>query len=75
MRYDASDGYVSRSDEAVRYYVVEKSGSLLCDTDRGTGVNDAARTTPQPRYGDPDAGRGRCIRQILVNDAVKAPRR
>ena len=74
MRYDAATGYVSTTDPLLRYTTKETPGTTLCDSVAGTGVNDSGRT-PQSRFGDAASGRGRCKLQILVNDAVGAPRR
>ena len=73
MRYDDSSGYFSSSDGSTVYYTPgEPAGASLCTSAAGTGINDSERT-PQARYGD--ASRGNCLRQILVNDKIPAPRR
>jgi hypothetical protein len=75
MRYDDSDGYASIIDPAVRYRVTDEPvGKAICSRSIGAGVNDHARD-PQSRYGDPGPNRGGCLFQLLVNDAVSAPRR
>jgi hypothetical protein len=74
MRYDNSNAYVSDADSKVRYSVREPVGHALCNTASGTGVNEPGRL-PQARYGEASAGRGNCLQQLLVNDAVAAPRR
>lgn len=75
MRYDDSDGYYSKSDGNTIYYTPgEPAGLGICTSAVGTGINDAGRL-PQARYGDAAPGRGNCLGQLLVNDAVRAPRR
>ena len=75
MRYDDSSGYFSKADPRVIYYTPgEAEGLSICTSGAGTGINDANRS-PQSRYGDAAFGRGNCIKQVLVNDAVPAPRR
>lgn len=75
MKYDCSDGYISRADAAVRYFIKrELSGIGLCASGTGTGVN-AAGHKPQSRYGDAAAGRGSCKKQICVNDALDSVKR
>jgi hypothetical protein len=74
MRYDDATGYRSLAEPKVRYIVEEAAGTVLCDGFVGTGVNDSSHT-PQSRYGNARNGRGFCRSQILVNDAVTAPRR
>ena len=74
MRYNAATGYIPVSDPKIRYRVVENIGDVLCVRARGTGVNDRDRQ-PQSRYGDASPGRGDCLHQIVVNDAVEAPKR
>ena len=74
MRYDDAKAYRSQADPKVRYVVEEAAGSALCNAFVGTGVNDSGHK-PQSRYGNAASGRGFCRSQILVNDAVTAPRR
>jgi hypothetical protein len=75
MRYDDSSGYFSKANPAIIYYTPgEAEGLSICTLAAGTGINAAGRS-PQPRYGDAAAGRGDCAKQVLVNDAVPAPRR
>jgi hypothetical protein len=75
MRYDDSSGYFSKAAPGTIYYTPgEAEGISICTSAAGTGINDAGRS-PQPRYGDAAPGRGNCIKQVLVNDAVPAPRR
>ena len=74
MRYDNCTAYVYRALSSVRYWVSENWGNSLCATELGTGVNKQGRL-PQDRYGPAADGRGKCKMQILVNDAVTAPRR
>lgn len=74
MRYDDATAYRSQADSKVRYIVEEAVGTGLCNGFVGTGVNDSGHQ-PQSRYGDARSGRGFCRSQILVNDAVTAPRR
>lgn len=72
MRYQLSGAYASTTDDALRYKVRESVGLQACSTSVGAGVNHFARD-PQSRYGDTSAGRGDCMHQILVNDAVNPP--
>jgi hypothetical protein len=75
MRYDDSSGYFSKAGPGTIYYTAgETEGVSICTSGAGTGINDPNRT-PQPRYGDAAPGRGDCLNQILVNDAIPAPRR
>ena len=74
MRYNTSQSYVGRAAKDVRYRVSEVMGASLCRTSQGTGVNDVGRA-PQSRYGAASNSRGDCSHQILVNDAVTAPKR
>ena len=67
MRYFNAHAYRPQ-DLRVRYEVDEVKGIILCTSATGTGVNDADRGTPQPRYGDAASGRGNCKGQICVND-------
>jgi hypothetical protein len=85
MRYDVSVVYRSLTDPAVRYLAIpkERGGRSLCASGDGTKVNDAARRTPQPRYGPAATGagsgvalpRGDCKHQIRVNDMGEEPHR
>ena len=76
MRYDTSWAYISDADPNMRYFVkdTEKRGATLCDSPAGTGVNALGRN-PQSRYGGAAPGRGDCMHQICVNDAVSPPLR
>jgi hypothetical protein len=74
MRYDNCTAYASRRTPGKRYWVDENWGNSRCATELGTGVNKQGRL-PQDRYGPAADGRGKCKTQILVNDAVTAPRR
>ena len=75
MRYDDADAhYVNGNPNGVYYTPGEHAGFGLCTSGAGTGIN-ASDWEPQPRYGDAASGRGNCTGQILVNDAVPAPRR
>jgi hypothetical protein len=75
MRYDDADAhYVKGNPKGVYYTPGEYAGFGLCTSGAGTGINDS-HWDPQPRYGDAVLGRGNCRSQILVNDAVPAPRR
>ncbi len=71
MRYDSSQAYEQSGSAGWRYSVTERPGALLCRFAEGTGVN--ASREPQIRYGDAARGRGACIDQILVNDAISPP--
>jgi hypothetical protein len=74
MRYDDAHGYYpDAGPPAVRYFTpTETAGTGLCAQSEGTGVNEPGRQ-PQPRYGN--AVRGNCVGQLLVNDAIAAPKR
>ncbi len=74
MRYDVANTYKDDHQANVRYtrYQAEVTGTKLCSSAKGTGVNEAGRG-PQSRFHD--AGVGDCRHQILVNDGVKAPTR
>ncbi len=74
MKYDDCDAYVPRANASIRYRADEQWGNSLCVSEQGTGTNQVGRT-PQSRYGPAASGRGVCALQILVNDAVRAPRR
>ena len=66
-------GHDDRASGPLQVYTPgEPAGMSLCTSGAGTGINDSERT-PQSRYGD--ASRGNCLRQILVNDKIPAPRR
>ena len=71
MRYDSSQAYEQSGSAGWRYSVRETTGALLCRSAEGTGVN--ASRSPQIRYGEAAKGRGACIDQILVNDAISPP--
>ncbi len=77
MRYGCSNGYVSKADPAIRYFVpLEMTGMFLCEDPAGNGVN-ASDHAPQSRYGDANAAarRGNCKHQVCVNDALDADER
>lgn len=86
MRYDVAFTYKSQRDPSVRYLSGrEQLGLGLCTTAAGTGVNDAGRRMPEPRYhaaATPQNGgrgvaakRGDCVHQIRVNDLATEPKR
>ena len=73
MRYDNPDGY-AKAAASMEVYIIpqreqygELSGTKLCTSPKGTGVNDANHQ-PMSRYSDADDGRGNCISQFCVND-------
>ena len=74
MKYDNCDAYVPRANASIRYRADDQWGNSLCVSEQGTGTNQVGRS-PQSRYGPASSGRGVCALQILVNDAVRAPRR
>jgi hypothetical protein len=75
MRYDdANAHYVKGNPNGVYYTPGEHAGFGICTSGAGTGINGSG-WQPQPRYGDAASGRGNCMGQILVNDAVPPPRR
>jgi hypothetical protein len=75
MRYDDANAHYAKGiPNGVYYTPGEHAGFGLCTSGAGTGINDP-NWDPQPRYGDAASGRGNCRSQILVNDAVPAPRR
>lgn len=73
MRYDNADGYAKTAASMEVYIIpareqyVDLSGTHLCTSPKGTGVNDANHQ-PMSRYSDADDGRGNCISQFCVND-------
>ena len=69
MRYDSAHAYQYPSGSATRYVTGggEVSGTLLCLSGAGTGVNAPGRQ-PRPRFGEAFAGRGNCASQLCVND-------
>ncbi len=77
MRYDCAVAYVSpfARNNRITLYDPENYGLGLCTSPTGTGVNDKDRDTPLARYGDAAGGRGDCLHQIHVTDAVQAPNR
>jgi len=42
----------------------------LCESPVGTGYNSQTRDDPQPRFGDAAQGRGNCMAQLCVSDAI-----
>lgn len=74
MRYFVADAYEGNPDATRRYVTHEHSGAGLCSDPSGSGVNDPARD-PQSRFGAAAENRGDCAHQILVSDAVEAPKR
>jgi hypothetical protein len=75
MRYDDASAHYKTGDPGTLYYTPrEDSGSSLCTSADGTGIN-GSDWSPQPRYGNASFGLGNCTGQILVNDKVAAPRR
>lgn len=76
MRYHLAKSYIGRGQPGVRIaeYKEPIGGTCLCSAAAGTGVN-APDHFPQSRYGAAAAGRGNCLHQIHVNDAVEAPGR
>lgn len=75
MKYDNATTFTPKwgapTDRVALKILEEASGSILCDTNLATGTN----LPPHERFGPCQAGRGFCRRQILVNDAVRAPTR
>jgi len=69
MRYPDKQSYVSKNDSAHVRYLPDagqwKMRDRLCDSEKGTGVNDEAHA-PQSRYGN--AAVGNCKHQIVIND-------
>jgi len=75
MRYDCSDVYVYRPIPIWRVALFsEPVGHALCGNAAGSGVNERNRD-PIDRYGSAAQGRGDCLHQIHVTDAVEAPSR
>ncbi len=76
MRYHNAKTYALRAGGGppVRYseYVEPIGATCLCTTTAGSGVNEEGRQ-PQSRYGPTLAGRGNCLHQIHVTDAIAAP--
>jgi hypothetical protein len=74
MRYEANAHYIKGNPNGLYYTPGEHAGFGICTSGAGTGIN-GPNWDPQPRYGDAALNRGNCRGQILVNDAVPAPRR
>jgi hypothetical protein len=74
MRYDIARAYIDNGNSSVRrvFGGIEAVGGALCVRKTGSGVN-ASDHLPQSRYSD--AKNGDCRSQILLNDAIAAPRR
>ena len=74
MRYDIARAYIDNGNSSIRrvFGGIEAVGGALCVRKTGSGVN-AKDHNPQSRYSD--AKNGDCRSQILVNDAIAAPRR
>ena len=74
MRYNFAEVYKANvwADYETYYLVPEGTehvGVTICSSDKGTGVNDKDHK-PQSRYGDAASHRGKCDKQINVNDAM-----
>jgi len=73
MRYDNPDAYCKTASSTEIYIIPrrtthrELSGTHLCTSGKGTGVN-ASTHVPISRYSDADEGMGNCISQFCVND-------
>ena len=73
MRYDNPDAYCKTASSTEIYIIPsrsshrELSGTHLCTSGKGTGVN-ASTHQPMSRYSDADEGMGNCISQFCVND-------
>jgi hypothetical protein len=81
MRYNCASAFIG--SDGNRYLIVEVkngtyftpasafyrevTGTELCTSPDGTGVNDADHP-PRVRYGDADKGRGNCKNQIKISD-------
>ena len=75
MRYGCSDTYIYRTIPIWRVAIFdEPPGHALCTNAAGSGVNNPNRD-PIDRYGAAARGRGDCLHQIHVTDAVEAPTR
>lgn len=76
MRYDCAEIYAHRRKPDWRVALFDEPiGHALCASPQGVGVNRPGRSTPIDRYGAAASGRGNCTHQILVNDAMSAPKR
>jgi len=75
MRYRLYGVYTHDAGGGIYYWVENDpaTGSILCASARGTGINAPKPGTPWPRYGDADEGlrRGNCKGQVCVNDKYK----
>lgn len=69
IRYGTSSAYIDNADATIRYWAQEQPGFGLTDTTTGTNTN-ASGHAPQPRYGDAANGRGDCLTQLCVSDAL-----
>jgi len=67
MRYDTAHVYLNNAGRYVGYGDPEAIGLSLCTNGQGTGVNEPGRK-PEPRYANATAGKGKCEKQICVND-------
>jgi hypothetical protein len=67
LRYNLAQYYLSEDEVTIWFHGGgEPPGFTLCDSRRGTGVNECGRC-PEPRYGH--AVVGRCKRQLCVDDS------
>jgi hypothetical protein len=74
LRYKFAEVYKSKVSVGYEtYYLVPKGtediGVTICKSDKGTEVNDKDHK-PQSRYGNAADHRGKCDKQINVNDAM-----
>ncbi len=74
MRYNFAEVYQSRLWSPVTEYFLVPEGTeivgvTICKTDKGSAANGKDHK-PEPRYGDAMDHRGKCVKQINVNDAM-----
>ncbi len=78
MGYEVAEASIGSPNFQLRYVgwggEFGPAATRLCSSPVGTSTNDPTRI-PRSRFGDAAPGRGDCLHQILVTDAVVAPRR
>ncbi|NTX51515.1 hypothetical protein [Myxococcus sp. CA039A] len=74
LRYNDANVVVRPGQLDVRYWISpsETPGGVLCTDGLGKTFNKTGIPAQPSRHGNASAGRGSCVHQILVNDAVPA---
>ncbi|WP_342378352.1 hypothetical protein NVS55_03175 [Myxococcus stipitatus] len=77
MRYNDANVVVRAGQPDVRYWIAptETPGAGLCSDGLGKTFNKTGVAARPSRHGNAAVGRGNCVHQLLVNDAVPAPTR